>query len=257
MASVARSTLSPAPQPLTYPLLLAVGLHLMVIPAFACAGLLERLRPPPKIVEPEAMEVSMLVMKKSNRLPTRATRPRENRGTTSEKVPSQEPVPVRQSDLALHTPEAKPTEGKPDQSAERNRAMRELTMAAALSDFDEADSARDASSPDGTGDETIDLGGRGMRADPELAKYIAQLQRLFNQHFRPLPSVVAGNPNLRTRVRIAFDDSGALTGYDVVNRSGNASYDRSAESAVQAVSRVPLPPEKYRDQSFVVEFSPP
>jgi len=256
-AGVARSTLNPEPQPLTKPLLAAIGLHLALAALFICAGLLEQLRPPPPPLVDQSMEVSMLVMKHSSRLPTRATRVRVNRGDTVQKSEVHEPVPVRQSDLAFNTPDAKKTEGQPDRSAERARAVRDLQMAAALSDFDEADANRDAASPDGSGDETIDLGGAGVRLDPELARYIAQLQRLFNEHFHPLPGIVAGRPDLRTRVKLTLDESGKITSYDVVGKSGNASYDRSAESAVQGVPRVPLPPEKYRNQSFVVEFSPP
>lgn len=256
-SSVARSTLNPEPQPLTKPVIAAIGLHLALAGLFLVAGLLERLRPPPPPLVDQSMEVSMLVMKHSNRMPTRATRVRVNRGDTPQKTEAPQPVPVRQSDLAFNTPEAKKTQGQPDRSADRARAMRELQMAAALSDFDEADANRDAASPEGSGDETIDLGGTGMRIDPELARYIAQLQRLFNEHFHPLPGITAGRPDMRTRVRLTLDTSGKITAYDVVGKSGNSSYDRSAESAVQAVSRVPLPPEKYRNQAFVVEFSPP
>ena len=255
--SVARSTLNPESQPLTKPVFAAIGLHLAFAALFLIAGLLERLRPPPLPLANQSMEVSMLVMKHSNRMPTRATQVRVNRGDTPKKVEVAQPVPVRQSDLAFNSPEAKKTQGQPDRSADRARAMRELEMAAALSDFEEADTPRDATSPEHTGDETIDLGGAGMRIDPELARYIAQLQRLFNQHFHPLPGITAGRPDLRTRVRLTLDESGKITAYDVAQKSGNVSYDRSAESAVQAVPRVPLPPEKYRNQAFVVEFSPP
>ena len=105
---------------------------------------------------------------------------------------------------------------------------------------------RDATSPDGHADLTLNPGGVN-RADPEYAAYIAKLVRLFQQHFKPLGAVTEGRPDLVCSVFITVDPAtGRVRSWEIVKSSGIDSYDAAAERAVAQVGTIPLPPERFR-----------
>jgi TonB family protein len=242
--AIARSTLNPEPQPLALSVLAALILHVTVVLMILCAGMWEPRRKP--LLDDHAMEVSMMVLPKSDsRMPERAQRaPR----VSGDQAKAKEPTPIRESDLTVNQPDAPDTKGADTKTNDREAALRDMLMSDALDDLPEGPTDRDASDPTSTSDEAINVSGAG-KSDPELARYIAQLQKLFNQHFNPLPAIVQANPDLKCKILVRVDESGAVTGYDIVGPSGNDSFDRAAESAVQAVSNIPPPPEKYRAQA--------
>lgn len=272
--SIARSALNPERQSLAVPLILALLLHLGVVMLIICMGYLPGRRPPP--FEQNAMEVSMMVLPKSQRaMPDKASRaPTPSRDVPAPKeAPSagtakpSEPPPVRESDLVLNKPDAKPVEGAktadPDAAKAREDLMKQMLMEQMLEQVEDAPVGtvdRTATDPDSESDEAIMASGAGQRGDPELARYVASLQKLFNQNFKPLPTIVAANPGIKATIRVSIDpDTGDVLSYDFVKSSDNDSYDRAAETAVQAVSKTPVPPEKYKEearQGLVITFEP-
>lgn len=254
-----RSTLNPEPQSLAIPVLVALLLHVSVVSLIACVGMLPSRRQP--ILDDEAMQVSMMILPKAERaMPDKASRAPRPTGEPQPQETKAEPAPIRESDLKVHQPEAKVTEGASrDRSTDREAAMRELLMDDALADLDEGPTDREQTDPNSDSTEKIDLGGVGPTNDPELVRWQDKVTKLFITQFNPLPAVVAANPGLVTFVRVQVDpETGRVLGYEIVDSSDNESYDRAAETAVQAVSEVPLPPENHRSDTLVlvVRFDP-
>jgi hypothetical protein len=257
VTAAVRSVLVPAPEPLALPILGAVILHVGLVSGLVCAGWVQGLfdthRP---LVDPDqAMEVSMLVLPRTSPVVQRATRAPAQAG---ESPKAAEPPPIRESDLAIQTESAPQTKGDP-KATDLEDQIREMLMRESLMALDDAPLGTEnrVNDPSSDSEEMINAAGSGARTDPELARYIASLQKLFNEHFKPLPAIVAANPGLKCQIRVQVNsDTGEVTGYAFVKPSGNPSYDRSAESAVEAVSRIPLPPDKYRGEGngYVINF---
>ncbi len=191
------------------------------------------------------MEVSLIAASDLS-VPERATRAPVPRGA-EQPVPKPaevEPPPV-QSDLAYHTDEAETHEGTDSRDAaleelERQRLLEELMNAP------EGTTNRRATDPNGTGDITINPGAAAA-GDPEYAAYIAKVQSIFMQHFKPLAAITEDRPDLVCKVHIEVDpDTMAVLSYAVVQSSGVSAYDAAAERAAAAVTSLPPPPERYR-----------
>jgi TonB family protein len=201
---------------------------------------------------------AFVVVKKSNaKMPERASKRPVPRGkaVTPNAAPS-----VKQSDLSLPNPNAKATEaGLPDRDADMEAVMRDLEMASLLDNLHAPDGAvdRDASSPDGTGDVSLNLNGSGPVGDPEYVAYVVRIQKIFTDNFSPLPTIRRQFPDLLTKVHIAVDSSGRVTKRSILESSGNPSFDASAMTAASMVSQIPLPPEKYRPMmkvGYTIEY---
>jgi hypothetical protein len=177
-----------------------------------------------------------------------APAPERDPGTADQGAPEPEP-PVNPSDLAFREKDA-PKEAKGDPDRERREELRrDLIRQAqrqALLDAAAGTEPSQAGDPDSTTTERIDLGGPGTVADPELARYVQSVRTLFMQNFRPLPTVAQQNPDLVAMIQVRFDPaSGSVQTWVWTKKSGNVSWDAAAERAVEAVTRVPLPPEKH------------
>lgn len=263
-------------QSLAFPFLGALTLHILAAATAACMGVLWK--PSPTLIQPdEVMDVSLMVMKQSKTsMPEKASHVPHSgapapavQNSTAPAAPTPAPPPPNPSDLSFKDKKAdaapakaKAEEAREDLSKKREEAMRKLLMEQAVADMNSPEGKvdREATDPNSTSDETIDLGGAGAAGDPELVRYLATLKKLFKEHFRPLPTVVAANPGIKASIRILIDPAtGDVTSYEFVKHSKNDSYDRAAESAVQAVPKIPLPPEKYIPRiagGYVVEFTP-
>lgn len=256
MSGVARSALNPEPQSLALPVLLAVILHVGAATTLACASFLAG-PSKPMIDKNDAMEVSMMVLPRSkSSMPERAQRAPRTAGEQQPAPKEAVEPPPKESDLVKFEKDApaKKEGQEADLAKKRQKAL--LDMLEDDENAAEGATDRDASDPNSTSDEAINTGAAGS-GDPELGKYLGQLTKLFNQNFRPLPAIVAANPDLRAEIRVLVDETGKVTSYEWVKESGNPSFDASAESAVQAVSSIPLPPEKYRDRmagGYVIVF---
>ena len=223
----------------------AVGLHIFVGTTIYCANSIWSWTQSPLINPDNVMEVSMVVLPKSTtKMVQRTTRKRVAQGDikSTQKVPT----PPRNSDLKIHTPEAKSSQGAPDRSADLKRLV---DMAKVLSQVDGPDSNQDstASDPDSNVDTQINVGSIGAQANPELAKYIQTIRDLFHKNFSPLPTIVAANPKIECTIQVRIDlNTGRVLSVKTYKTSGNASYDGAAMRAVEAVSTVPLPPERFK-----------
>lgn len=273
------SLMRPRPDSLALGAVLAVIMHTGI---FAVGLLISMFWHP--TVDPirpdEAMEVSMMVLPHAARMPDKAMHvarsgtpdPSPQKSSAPDPKQAPEPPPLASSDLAFHDPNAKvaPADTKATDSKEalakkREEAMRRIMMEDALSDLDSPEGPKDrqATDPNSTSDEAIDLGGTGPAADPEIVLYLKSLKKLFAANFHPLPTIAAANPRIECSIRVMIDvDTGQVLSFEIApgKSSGNDSYDTSAMSAAAAVPKVPVPPEKFREKAregFVMKFTPP
>lgn len=258
-----RSVLSPDPQPLTLPLALALSLHVFVVLFLLCLGWVDLLRPREPIIDLDTVEVSLVEIKQSESMPTRATVAPVPTGEPDVPTPATppEPPPPRQSDLHLPDPEPEPQpRGAPDRSADREKILREMERKARIAAALEGAKDREATDPTSTADETTSTGGATARGDPELARWHAKVQAIFNQAFNPLPTVVAANPGIEASYNIDFDPvTGEIEGYSPHRPSNNDSYDGAAERAIVSIRTIPPPPERFRDvvgRRLTITFAP-
>lgn len=196
----------------------------------------------------QTMEVS-LIAKSDLKVPERASRAPEPKGAEPP-VPQpqpEQPPPVKQSDLVVHKDEPKPQPKGRD--TDREQALAELERQKMLQDLMNAPEGtvdRNATDPDGTADMTLNPGANPS-GDPEYAAYIAKVQAIFMQHFKPLGAITDNNPGLVCSVRVQVDPSSMrVLSYEVVKSSGVPAYDAAAERAAAAVTSLPAPPDRYR-----------
>lgn len=150
-------------------------------------------------------------------------------------------APRTDSDLALHTEDAKPEEGnEPDTPRKKSREeiMRELRKRKAL---------EGATGPVGSQDrlETSEHGieggigtGTGCADNPELCQYLEKVRVHVIKSFKPLQS----DPALQTAMVVTVDTKGKILGSKVGHGSGNPSFDNSAARALRVAGSLPVPP---------------
>jgi len=256
------SVLSPPPQSLFLPLIVAVCGHVMVLGGFMLVDFLSDWfsRTEPLIDPREQIEVSFVQIKGSDRMPTRETVAPAPKGELEAPRPPA-PKPIRESDLV--SPDARPeTQGAPDRSSEREELLREMERKRRMEDALAGAKDREATDPNSDATETIRAGNPGLvRADPELARYVMSVEELFNEGFRPLKPIVDANPGIQAQFHVDFDPvTGRVIDFSPYKPSGNASYDAAVVRAIEAVTAVPLPPDKYKDvvgSRFTITFLPP
>ena len=222
----------------------AFVLHIFVGLSFMCANSIWSWSQRPLINPDNVMEVSMVVLPKStSKMVQWNTKRLVSHG--QKQANQKAPTPPRTSDLVHQTPDAQTNQGSPDRSDEMKRLV---DMATVLSDLGpEADQDSTQSDPDSTSNEHVNLGSTGVPADPELARYIQKIRVLYHKNFNPLPTIVAANPKIECMVHVQFEmNTGRVTTVKMQRSSGNASYDGSAIRAVESVSTVPLPPDRFQ-----------
>lgn len=255
-----RSALHPQEQGLILPLFLSIFAHGGALVAFTVGTLLlsfcgERKR----VIDPnDTMEVAMVVLPRSARaMPDKATRAPKPVGSDAP-----QPVPVpdvkHTSDLAVKVDKPKTNEGvdtkKLDdamKALEREQAL--LNMEAALGQLDQ-----NATDPNSDSDEAINSGAINTSGDPAYARYIAEVRKAFMGQFHPLQSIRDANPGIHCIIHVQVEpDTGRIVRHDVTKPSGVEAFDAAARRAVEALTNVPLPPEKFRDrlaQGYDIEF---
>ena len=224
----------------------SIGVHLLVVGLLALGQLME---PEAPLFDPnDVMTVQAVALPKANtRMPDRPTRaPDPPKGDTAKaKAP---PPPPTASDMALRKKDAKKKKGVADRSADRsellNRLKRESLLkdaTAALGTKDRVQTAKDGVDPK---DAVIGPIGAG-RMDPELARYVSQCRDRILPNWKPLPAILAAHPEYKVVVSVSVGQTGQLGSPTVVKSSSDASFDRSAISAVVRTGRLPPPPAKY------------
>jgi len=253
-----RSVLIPEPQPLTIPLVFAVLLHACVGGSlFAADQVADFFTPRKPIIDlSETVEVSLVQLAHTDAMPTRAT------------VVAPPPAPPKESDLTYIKPDAKPAprpKAVPDRTSEREALLEELERKRLIQEALEGARTRDATDPDSTATESISAGGFGARADPELARYKQSVEEIFIDEFETqkltVKRVADANPGIKAEYNVDFDpETGRVLGWSPYRPSGNPVYDSAVERAIQAITTIPLPPEKYKDtvgSRFTITFFPP
>ena len=224
----------------------SIGVHLLVVGLLALGQLI---KPEGPLFDPnDVMTVQAVALPKVNkRMPDRPTRaPDPPKGdTVKAKAP---PPPPTASDMALRKKKAVEKKGVANRSADRsellNRLKRESLLkdaTAALGTKDRVQTAKDGVDPK---DAVIGPIGAG-RMDPELARYVSQCRDRILPNWKPLPAILAAHPEYRVVVSVSVGQTGQLGSPKVVKSSSDASFDRSAISAVVRTGRLPPPPAKY------------
>ena len=196
----------------------------------------------------DVMTVQAVALPKANkRMPDRPTRtPPPPKGDIAKaKAP---PPPPTASDMALRKKEAVPTRGEPDKTDAREDLLNKMRREALLKDASAALGSRDrvATDKDGVDPSEAILGPMGAgRMDPELARYVGQCRSRILPNWNPLPALLAAHPEYKVVVSVSVSPSGALGRPTIVKGSGDASFDRSAISAVVRTGRLPAPPPRY------------
>lgn len=96
--------------------------------------------------------------------------------------------------------------------------------------------------------------------DPEYVMYQAKIrQRIMSQWVLPMKYADAGM-GLLCRIIVHMNDRGEVVETEWETKSGNPSFDLSAERAVQKASPLDIPPERLKyevyNEGFIVEFKP-
>ena len=255
-----KSALHPARQSLILPLIGSIFGHLLMIGGFAGVTMLLTFCGPRKpIIDPQdTIEVAMVSLPKSkSSMPDRATRAPEIAGT-----PTPEPAPApdvkHTSDMVVKKEKAKKNPGQDAKRLEKEqqRLLEQLEQQAAM---DAALGAinQSATDPNSQTEDGAASGAIGTPSDPEYARYVTELADYFNQSFHPLEQIKENNPGIHSIVHVSVDSSGRIIRSDLVKPSGVTAWDQAALRAVDSITTIPLPPEKYRDrmgQGYDIRF---
>jgi len=250
-----RNSLRPGPVRLGRALPASVGLHVGVLVLLLMGEVLGLSSSAPLIDPNDVMQVTAVALPKQ----TTELAQKEMRAPTAppEVKPEVTPDPVKET--VEPKPEAKP-EPKPvaptvDHSSARADLLKDLRKKEALKQVasDAPVGARDQAltSPDGV-DGAIGTS-RSNLGDPELAAYIESIRQAVVKHFSPIQT-----EQLKAMVEVKIDASGKIKDYEVVQKSGNASFDSAALRAVLKAGKVPAPPDKFKDDALngiVIAFS--
>lgn len=100
--------------------------------------------------------------------------------------------------------------------------------------------------------------------DPEYVMYQAKIrQRIMTQWILPMKYAASGSEGgmgLICRIIVHINEGGEVVETEWEQKSGNPSFDLSAERAVQKASPLDTPPERLKyevlNEGFIVEFKP-
>jgi TonB family protein len=273
---VNKSALVPESQPLILPFIAAVFGHATILGCFLGAStILELIWPkPPPFKPPEHMEVAVLMPKAKNRedRATKIARPKGENVASNPEKSTEPPPPIKESDLSIPDPNKKEqkleskaetpsNERAGDPNAAKKAAIQKALLQALAEDAAEGDKDQVATSKTGDPTTTDAATARAnARTDPEYARYIGQLKKLFRANFNPLPTTYADG-KITAVVRVEVDEAFNVVGTSILKSSGNDSYDAAAVRSSQAVPKVPPPPEQFKvlvaDGYYDVDFPSP
>ncbi len=224
----------------------SIGVHMLVL-GLVWAGQFWTSSSP--LFDPkDVMAVQAVALPKANkRMPDRPTRtaapPKGD--SPSAKAP---PPPKTASDMALRKKKAAKKQGAPNRSDDRAELLNKMKREALLKDASAALGRKDRvqTDKDGVDPEDAVIGPIGAgRMDPELARYVSQCRSRILPNWNPLPAILAAHPEYSVVVSVEVSSSGALGTPEIVKSSSDASFDRSAISAVARTGSLPAPPPRY------------
>lgn len=115
------------------------------------------------------------------------------------------------------------------------------------------DSGRGSGDGSGDGAQAYGEGGRGggVLKGIEFLVYRNQMLNLIKQKW----AWVGRNPDLKVTVHFGVLDNGEIAGLQIVQSSGDATYDESVLRAMRKAAPLPPPPDSYRKDFMDVELT--
>jgi TonB family protein len=224
----------------------SIAVHLLVVGVFAAGQMFGSSEP---LFNPDdVMIVQAVALPKANtRMPDRPTRapdpPKGDKVTAKAKPP-----PPTASDMALRKKKAAPKKGLRNRTTAREDLLNKIKREALLKDTSAALGAKDRvqTAKDGVDPADAVIGPIGAgRMDPELARYVRQCRDKILPNWKPLPAILAAHPDYTVVVVVSVGPTGSLGKPKIVKSSTDASFDRSAISAIVRTARLSAPPARY------------
>lgn len=213
------------------------------------------LSPEPKpLIDPsKVMQVQAVALPRStSNMPDRPSRtPDPPKGAETADTP---PPPPTASDMVIEQDDAPKPKGA-DTAQDRTDARQALLNAARrealvkdpnapLGDVD-----RTRTDPNGVDPKDAIFGVGTGSMDPELARYISACRTAILPNWTPLPATLQAHPEYSVQLLVPVGADGKLGQAELVQGSGDASFDRSALLAVMKTARLPVPPARFRDSA--------
>ena len=172
----------------------------------------------PRLMQPRIIEASILVMEKpAPRPPLPSARPDP---VPPPAEPAPEPVETEPKPPPKPDPEV---ERRAQEEAERQRRLRELAEESTAQAFES---------------EAADL--EEATADAQTMTYMDAINRAIVAQWSRPPSA---RNDMKARFRVELVPSGELLGVMLLETSGNAAFDRSAEIAIRKAGPFEMPPD--------------
>jgi len=95
--------------------------------------------------------------------------------------------------------------------------------------------------------------------DPILAAYVEEVIKRINMAWVTTPKTLEDGQSLKTKISLYIDEQGQVMNVSYASKSGDASFDASAMSAVERSSPFPAPPAEIKQkiaQGFLIGFNP-
>ena len=195
----------------------------------------------------KADDVMMVEMagppKMTTRMPQKAERaPDVPKGSDA----SAQPPPPNPSYMAFCTPDAPEASGDPN--AARQALIDKMRREQAIRDLSAPEGTVDRSATSPEGSDVAGESAQGGIHDPEVAKWIKEVDERVRGNWHPLLSICQTKRDLAVVVTVDVDATGKTTSDPTVRRSSaNASLDGSALRAVEATPQLPAPPPRFTD----------
>jgi colicin import membrane protein len=228
----------------------SIGVHVLVLGLIWVGQFWQNSTP---LFDPkDVMAVQAVALPKANkRMPDRPSRtaaPPKGDAVAAKKPPP----PKTASDMAHREKKAAKRQGAPNRSDDRAELLNKLRREALLKDASAALGRKDRVQTDKDGvdpkDAVIGPVGAG-RMDPELARYVSQCRSKILPNWNPLPAILAAHPDYSVVVSVSVGANGALGKPNIIKTSTDASFDRSAISAVVRTGSLPAPPPRYAESA--------
>lgn len=95
---------------------------------------------------------------------------------------------------------------------------------------------------------------------PELLAYFNEIKKRINKEWVTMPKSFEASDKTVVKIVVTIDAKGKVVATEWEVRSGNYSFDLSAQRAILRASPFPSPPESIRDEvlneGFLIEFNP-
>ena len=224
-----------------FPMALALLLHCGIF-----ALLLQNWQPETDdlhLYEPRAIEAKLIVMERPTPPPVAQSEPKPTPAPTplpASPKPKPEPAPTPAPPVEQPPKPDPEEERRAEEERERLDRLRELSEQSTQLALEE---------------ELADL--RDAEADTETMTYAAAIREAIRDEWSRPPSARLG---MQARMRVDLVPSGDLLSVVILESSGNAAFDRSAENAVRKVTRFDVPRDnrlfEKHFRSFTLLFKP-